>query len=364
MTFKRPLRPRQGPASQSGAGQPTSGTTAVAGQVSTTDGTGTVTSDTSAAGSGSGGGQSIAPTSNVIGTTSTSEISTSSTSETSTTTTSTSSTSTITTTSSSSSSVTTSTPSSTFSTTSTTPSTSSTTSTLTSTTSVFSPTTTTSSTAPTTSQTDTTTTLPSVTTTSSDSSTTSLTTIVTSISGQLTTYTTNMPTALATSGSGSGPGNINRTALIAGVTTSAVVLAFLALGVVFIYKRAQKRRIGFMETIKRIKREGKGAGAVGLLDDEFEDTTRYRDQPTTPVSVPRSASHPSLPRSEPSIYSTTSVVRGDSGSLFREEVWPPPREPSGHSREPSIEEDPFRAIMPLPPPGAAQPRRPSPLGGE
>ncbi len=174
-----------------------------------------------------------------------------------------------------------------------------------------------------------------------------------------------MPTSLATSDSG--PSDVNRTALIAGVTTAAVVLAALALGAVFIYKRAQKRRIGFMETIRRIRREGKGAGAVGLLDDEFEDTThqRYRDLPSTPVSVPRSMPPPSPPASEPSNYSTASLVRGDSGSMFREEVWPPPREASGHSRAPSIEEDPFRAIMPSPlPPGAAQPKKPSPLSVE
>ncbi|KAK0472402.1 hypothetical protein IW261DRAFT_813593 [Armillaria novae-zelandiae] len=152
-----------------------------------------------------------------------------------------------------------------------------------------------------------------------------------------------MPTSVASSDSGSSA-NVNRTALIAGVTTATFVLAALALGAVFIYKRAQKRRIGFMETIKRMRREGKCAGAVGLLDDEFGDTThqRYRDLQNTPVSIPRSMHALSPPPSEPSNYSTASLVRGDSGSMFREEVWPPPRDVSGHSREPSIEDDPFR----------------------
>ncbi|KAK0183746.1 hypothetical protein F5146DRAFT_1193341 [Armillaria mellea] len=214
-----------------------------------------------------------------------------------------------------------------------------------------------------TSQTETTTSLPSSTTTSDESSTTSLTTIVTSISGQLTTYMTNMPTSTSDSGSS----DVNRTALIAGVITAAVVLAALALGAVFIYKRAQKRRIRFMEAIKRIRREGKGAGAVRLLNDEFEDTThqRYRDLLNMPVSISRSMPPPSPPASEPSNYSTASLVRGDSGSMFREEVWPPPCEVIGHSREPSIEEVPFRAIMPSPlPPGAAQLKKPSPLSGD
>ncbi|KAK0429589.1 hypothetical protein EV421DRAFT_1948194, partial [Armillaria borealis] len=262
----RQLHPRQGPASDSGVGQPTSGNSAQA---------------------GSGGpGSSTSPTSDAGGSTSssTSDTSTSSTSSSSTSS-STSSTPIITTSSTTSTSTisTSSTSSSTFSTTS----------------------------------------LPRrllsrpqrrrrlsrppppkqrpprprhpLPRSSDESSTTSLTTIVTSISGQLTTYTTNMPTSLATSDSGSS--DVNRTALIAGVTTAAVVLAALALGAVFIYKRAQKRRIGFMETIKRIRREGKGAGAVGLLDDEFEDMNhqQYRDLPNTPVSIPRSMPPPSPP---------------------------------------------------------------------
>ncbi|KAK0227512.1 regulator of chromosome condensation 1/beta-lactamase-inhibitor protein II [Armillaria fumosa] len=167
-----------------------------------------------------------------------------------------------------------------------------------------------------TSQTNTTTSSPPITTTSAESSTTSLTTIVTSISGHLTTYTTNMPTSLASSDPGSST-NVNRTALIAGVTTAAVVLVALALGAVFIYKRPQKWRIGFMEAIKCI-----------------------RDRPNTPVSIPRSMQPPSPPPSESSNYSTASLVRGDSGSMFREEVWLPPHDGSGHSREPTVEEDP------------------------
>ncbi|KAK0224367.1 hypothetical protein IW262DRAFT_1459420 [Armillaria fumosa] len=75
---------------------------------------------------------------------------------------------------------------------------------------------------------------------------------------------------------------INPTALITGVTSAALILA---LGAVFIYDCAQKRRIDFMETIKRIRREGKAASAVGLPDDEVENTThqRYKYLPNTPV---------------------------------------------------------------------------------
>ncbi|KAK0224376.1 hypothetical protein IW262DRAFT_1459427 [Armillaria fumosa] len=76
----------------------------------------------------------------------------------------------------------------------------------------------------------------SITTNPDGSRSTSLTTIVTSISGQL------------------GSCGTNRTALIAGATTAAVVLA---LGAVFIFNRTQKRRIGFMETIKHIRGKAK-----------------------------------------------------------------------------------------------------------
>ncbi|KAK0472326.1 hypothetical protein IW261DRAFT_812457 [Armillaria novae-zelandiae] len=88
---------------------------------------------------------------------------------------------------------------------------------------------------------------------------------------------------------------------------------------------------------------------------------RYRDLQNTPVSIPRSMHALSPPPSELPNYSTASLVRGDSGSMFREEVWPPPRDARGHSREQSIEDDPFRAIMTSPlPSGAAQPKKPSP----
>ncbi|KAK0472389.1 hypothetical protein IW261DRAFT_1508429, partial [Armillaria novae-zelandiae] len=298
MALQRQLRPRQDPASDSGVGQSTSGNSA---QVSPTDGNGATSSDTSPAGSG-GAGSLRLPTSDAAGSTSSSTIDTYSGSTYS----STSSTRIMTTSSTSSSTVisTSSTSTSTFSTTSAPRSTMSLTLMVTSTSSI-----------------------------PPSSNTISVRCRHTTI---LITYTTNMPTSVASSDSGSSA-NINRTALIAGVTTAAVVLAALALGAVFIYKRAQKRRIGFMETIKRMRREGKCAGAVGLLDDEFEDTThqRYRDLQNTPVSIPRSMHALSPPPSEPSNYSTASLVRGDSGSMFREEVWPPPRDPS-------IEDDPFR----------------------
>ncbi|KAK0471892.1 hypothetical protein IW261DRAFT_831123 [Armillaria novae-zelandiae] len=135
----------------------------------------------------------------------------------------------------------------------------------------------------------------------------------------------NIPSSLATSNSSLS--DVSRTALIA-----AAVLVAIALGAVFISKGAQKRRIGFIETIECIRREGKGVGAVGLPDDDSEDTThQWRgDLPSTPTSIPRSMRPPSPPHSGPSIYSTASFVRGDSGSMFREEFWSPVRGASRH----------------------------------
>ncbi|KAK0472572.1 hypothetical protein IW261DRAFT_1570661 [Armillaria novae-zelandiae] len=67
-----------------------------------------------------------------------------------------------------------------------------------------------------------------------------------------------MSSLLATSDSGTR--DVNRTALISGVTTAAVDLAALALGAIFICKCTQKRSISFMGTIKCIRVESKGAG--------------------------------------------------------------------------------------------------------
>lgn len=126
------------------------------------------------------------------------------------------------------------------------------------------PLTTTSSAASTSSQTDVTTSSLSIATTSKESSRVTPTTVVTSISGQLTTYATNTPISLAISDTGSS--GVNRTALIAGFTTTGVVLAAIALDADSNYIRTQKRDIGFMETIERIRQEAKGARAVWLLN--------------------------------------------------------------------------------------------------
>ncbi|KAK0490194.1 hypothetical protein EDD18DRAFT_1358830 [Armillaria luteobubalina] len=122
-------------------------------------------------------------------------------------------------------------------------------------------------------------------TTSETSSTTYLTAVVT--------FTTNMPSSLATSYSGSS--DVSCTALVAGVTTAISVLPTLILGIVFLYKPAHKRCIDFMETIKHLKRKGKGARTIGLLNYEFEIQiiNGYRHVLNTSAMVPRSMLLPS-----------------------------------------------------------------------
>ncbi|KAK0468828.1 hypothetical protein IW261DRAFT_1011633 [Armillaria novae-zelandiae] len=120
---------------------------------------------------------------------------------------------------------------------------------------------TTSSIASTASKRETTTSSPSITMTFSKLNTTS------SIPGRLT-HMTNTSSLLATSDSGTR--DVNRTALISGVTTAAVDLAALALGAIFICKCTQKRSISFMGTIKCIRVKSKG----------------YRDLPNMPVRLP------------------------------------------------------------------------------
>ncbi|KAF9265448.1 hypothetical protein L218DRAFT_138571 [Marasmius fiardii PR-910] len=88
--------------------------------------------------------------------------------------------------------------------------------------------------------------------------------------------------------------NINRTAVIAGSTVAGVVIILLILAAVFISKRHQNRRTSFIRSLIQRAREGRGAGSVGLLDDEFDDDgdvpmTRYRDDV---ASHTRSASRP------------------------------------------------------------------------
>ncbi|KAH8823537.1 hypothetical protein DL96DRAFT_278564 [Flagelloscypha sp. PMI_526] len=113
----------------------------------------------------------------------------------------------------------------------------------------------------------------------------SSTTIVTVLDGQSTTIVSSTPisTTLSTDQDKQRTKNIS---IIAGVSVGVAFLIILLLMVLFIWKRAKKERVTFMQLIRRRNREGKGAGSVGLLDSEFEDQVPYSDNPRggTPMS--------------------------------------------------------------------------------
>ncbi|KAK0207521.1 hypothetical protein IW262DRAFT_1469472 [Armillaria fumosa] len=106
--------------------------------------------------------------------------------------------------------------------------------------------------------------------TSAESSKTSLTTIVTSISGQLTTHTTDMPTSLASSDVGFS--NVNRAALIAGVTTAAIVLGALALGASLtldgVFFSSLTDLGSFFGSVSCLKRLAVNVVTIGRSDDD------------------------------------------------------------------------------------------------
>ncbi|KAF7321806.1 hypothetical protein MKEN_00702400 [Mycena kentingensis (nom. inval.)] len=156
----------------------------------------------------------------------------------------------------------------------------------------------------------------------------SLTTIVTSVDGHLTTITSALPTSLSTARSSIT--SAQRTRIIAGATAAGVGVILLLLGALFVYKRHKSRKREFSEAIGRVRREGQGAGGVGLLDGEgFDDDEvpmrPYRDNV---VAHARNLSSSTLgpPQSPaPSLFRQ----RAETGSLFREEgVYPPPQ--GGH----------------------------------
>ncbi|KAH9476506.1 hypothetical protein JR316_0010418 [Psilocybe cubensis] len=131
-----------------------------------------------------------------------------------------------------------------------------------------------------------------------------ITTIVTSINGQITTFTSLLPTSLVNATPNNDSGSSSRTAVIAGATAGVIVLLCLALSSVFAYRRHRLRQI---LALTNQKKEGKG-----LLDgEEFDE-----DDASIPIRWQgrNGSPAPSLIRSRVS----------DTGSIFREEVWPPP----------------------------------------
>ncbi|CAA7263922.1 unnamed protein product [Cyclocybe aegerita] len=145
-----------------------------------------------------------------------------------------------------------------------------------------------------------------------------ITTIVTSVSGQLTTFTSSLPTSLVESS----PKNSSsqRTAIIAGTTAGLIGFVLVLLVAIFVYRKRKLNK--FFEESGR-KKEVKGLlDGEEFYDDDVAGHPRMRSQSRASVAV-GATSAARLRTGSPApglLKSRTS----ESGSIFREEVWPPP----------------------------------------
>ncbi|KAH6873983.1 hypothetical protein BKA70DRAFT_1449829 [Coprinopsis sp. MPI-PUGE-AT-0042] len=150
---------------------------------------------------------------------------------------------------------------------------------------------------------------------SESSASESLTVVTTTSNGVLTTFTTQV-TALVNA-SNSGNGEVHRTAMIAGLTTGLVVLLAIILGGVFAYRRQARRRA--LNALAEQKREKE---SKNLLDSEgFDDDVGSYHQQTM-------RSHFSVGSNQRVMSPAPTMIRSrasDTGSIFRENVWPPPQ---------------------------------------
>ncbi|KAJ7025836.1 hypothetical protein C8F04DRAFT_911209, partial [Mycena alexandri] len=139
----------------------------------------------------------------------------------------------------------------------------------------------------------------------------------------------------------------HQTTLVAATTGGAIILIFIIFATIFFRMRGRQRQQELTDTLAREERKRKGAGGVGMLDEEdFGESARGRGLPQIEYRAPGLEFHLNL--------SATSVDRpvqeyterppmlryntqppflfpprtSDSGSAFREEVWPPPRQES------------------------------------
>ncbi|KAJ7480337.1 hypothetical protein B0H11DRAFT_1808296, partial [Mycena galericulata] len=151
-----------------------------------------------------------------------------------------------------------------------------------------------------------------------------------------------IPTRLSNESSSS---SSHQVILVAATTGGAIVFVFLVFAIIFFRMRGRQRRQELTDTLVREEREGKGAGGVGMLDGEgFVDSVRGRQmvqQPRSPhceYHVDLSPAHCERPQDSagrpPTLRNPIPPPflfpprASDSGSAFREEVWPPPRQES------------------------------------
>ncbi|KAF6756237.1 hypothetical protein DFP72DRAFT_295726 [Ephemerocybe angulata] len=148
-------------------------------------------------------------------------------------------------------------------------------------------------------------------------STVSYTIVTTTVNGTLTTLA--VPTTLAGTSSNLARDGNSRTALIAGLTSGLVVLLLLLLGAAFAYRRHRRRRqlelLAAAEE-KKVPKEQSGLLAGEGFDDDFDDADGGV------IMRPHADNNP--PRSQSPTMSILKTRASETGSIFREDVWPPP----------------------------------------
>lgn len=151
-----------------------------------------------------------------------------------------------------------------------------------------------------------------------------------------------IPTTLSDESSSS---SARQTIMVAATTGGAILLIFVVFAAIFFRMRGRQQRQELNETLVREERKGKGAGGVGMLDGEGFDSLRGRPPPQIDLGGPQIEFHlnltPEPERAAQDYAERPPLLRyntqppflfprraSDSGSAFREEVWPPPREES------------------------------------
>ncbi|KAH7924098.1 hypothetical protein BV22DRAFT_1035515 [Leucogyrophana mollusca] len=163
---------------------------------------------------------------------------------------------------------------------------------------------------------------------SSESWTTYTSSYVTVVSGSMTVTTTTAIPTLSTNPPRDTTSS-NRTAIIAGSTAGAAVLILAVLSIAFYRTRKRFKYLGFLDSIAS-RRKQQQARANLLAGEDLDDhdlsrPARYRDYETPWDDDAQSPHSWVAGRESPMLHR----ARGsESGSVFREDVWPPPSEGS------------------------------------
>ncbi|KAK7676807.1 hypothetical protein QCA50_020213 [Cerrena zonata] len=170
---------------------------------------------------------------------------------------------------------------------------------------------------------------------SSSAQTTITTTFVTDINGIQQTITSAIPTTIDSAPSSSG-GSSQQRAIIAGSVIGGIALLAIVASLILFTKRKNYRRL-------RVFGQPRSRSML-LAGEDFDDSdppmTQYRDYPPTPTSggtLPsrhtpyRDNQQVQFPMASSSANTSPHLATlraSESGSIFREDVWPPPGEAS------------------------------------